>query len=268
MKSISIIIPAFNEQLIIKSTLTKLHKWAIMQKKYSVNLLIINDGSKDTTEKIIKDFINNNPDTNYVKLINTDHIGQQNATLTGIKAFKSDYYLIVEADYPVSIEFYESMLIESNKFDIVQGSRNLKESEVIGRNIVRKIISKCLSKIFRMMFVINVTDPQIGSKIFNHNVSEYILNDLTMKHDGMKMTEILVRAYCLGFKIKEMPIKYKENNDSKQVPINIFKITKLIKVVLLAFLALIKLYYVLKKEEKRGLLKHSPFKKNILFKLL
>tara|TARA_Y100000590_G_C14956017_1_gene726813 strand:- start:170 stop:523 length:354 start_codon:yes stop_codon:yes gene_type:complete len=116
--------------------------------------------------------------------------------------------------------------------------------------------------------VINVTDPQIGSKIFNHKVSENVLKNLTMKHDGMKMTEILIRAYCMGLKIKEMPIKYKENSDSKQVPINLFKIFKLIKVVILAFLALLKLYYVLMNEEKKGLLKYSPLKKNIIYKIL
>lgn len=65
---LSIIIPAYNESNRIKNTLDQINMWRNNPCNYiSVEVLVINDGSTDDTEKIVQEYIKNN---NYIRLIN------------------------------------------------------------------------------------------------------------------------------------------------------------------------------------------------------
>ncbi len=268
MIEISIVIPCYNEEEVIEDTLNKILNWVEKNDSNKYKLIIVNDGSIDNSLKIIEKFKKLNIGFSPIHILNTDHLGQQQATIKGINYIKSDYYLVIEADYPVKIDYLNEMLNYRKKYEIVQGSKNLKMSIIKNRSFTRNLLSKSLLIIFKFLFLVKITDPQIGYKLFSNKIALNVINNLNMKHDGMKMTEILVRSYTLGYKCKEIPIIYEENSYSKQVPTNFFKIFKLIKVVFFAFLALIKMYLNFLDEDRKGLIKYDPFRKNFLYKIL
>ena len=86
---------------------------------------------------------------------------------------------------------------------------------------------------------------------------------LSLKHDGFKSSEILVKAHGLGFQLKEIPIDYEHNRDSKAVPSGI----KTIKVTVLATLALFQLWFQSIKEYREGVILFCPVNINNIFLL-
>ena len=76
---------------------------------------------------------------------------------------------------------------------------------------------------------------------------------LSLKHDGFKSSEIVVKAHSLGFQLEEVPVDYTHDEDSKAVPGGI----KTIKVTIFAVLALLQLFAG---NDKDGITKHNVLK--------
>jgi glycosyltransferase involved in cell wall biosynthesis len=105
--SISVIIPVYNGEMYIESTITSVIECGY---DYGVELIVINDGSTDSTLEILKTFKNS------IKLISTLNQGESSAVNTGIDNASSDILLVVSADDPIFtpriflnvVEFFEN----------------------------------------------------------------------------------------------------------------------------------------------------------------
>ena len=97
-------------------------------------------------------------------------------------------------------------------------------------------------------------DPQISFRLYRKTCIQKILPILSLKHDGLKSSEIAVKAHSLGFKLKEIPVDYTHNIDSKAVPGGI----RAIKVTVLATLALFQLWFQSIKEYRDGVIPFCP----------
>ena len=160
----------------------------------------------------------------------------------------------MEADcsiHPENFEFFSKYL---NDYDMVQGSRLLEEKKnnnSQNKGLIRTFISYFYSYIFRVMFKTNITDPQIGFKMIKKKSLLYCLKDIKLDHDGLKVTELTIRFLQNNFKIKEIAVTNYHDDDSRLVPkFSIIKPLPFLKVIISNFIALIKLYYILKKERK------------------
>jgi len=89
---ISVIIPAHNEERCIKATIE-----SVLNAKYPSEreIIVVNDGSKDRTEKIVKEISKKNKE---VRLINIEHSGKANAINHGIKKAKNEILVVLDAD--------------------------------------------------------------------------------------------------------------------------------------------------------------------------
>ena len=96
--SISVVMPAYNEEDRLPVTLDEFTQWANQNLDINIELIIVNDGSTDKTEAIVQSYINK---YNWIRLIQETHVGMMNAIFTGIN--NANYNLIgtLEADSPV-----------------------------------------------------------------------------------------------------------------------------------------------------------------------
>lgn len=189
---IGILVPAFNEANNLKYLIPKLKKLG--------DLLIVNDGSTDETQTILK--------KNYCNFINIKrNSGYENAIITGLKYFKKknlDYVVTFDADGQHKINEIKKIkkMISYSDVDLYIFNRKKKNrfSEYI------------LDFIFQKKY--NIKDPLSGLKAFNHNSLKKInLNSIKKKF----LVDLSYLYYVKKFKITNIEILTNEREGKPKV---------------------------------------------------
>lgn len=213
---LSLIIPTYNEEKRLPSTLQTLAEW-IPGSCFDTEVIIVDDGSRDKTREVALGFLPQIPGLRFYEL---PHVGYMNAIITGLKKSHRPWRATVEADCPVHPRMLESFFQKYSDFDIVMGSRVLRQGPhtVQGKPLFRKILSSLMTHLFSILFRGGIHDPQIGFKLYHAAVLDQVLPLLTLRHDGLKSTEIIVKALALSRRVKEVPVSYQHDEDSRCVP--------------------------------------------------
>jgi glycosyltransferase involved in cell wall biosynthesis len=243
----SLIIPVYNEKNRILNTLNILNDWIKKNKNLKYEIIIVDDGSVDRTVFLIKDF-NKKLKLN-LKIFKEKHHGQFHAISVGIKKSNSNYPVILEADLSASPEYINALLKFVPKYDIITGSRFLKESQIINKPIYRDFISLLFLFVFKIMFKTKITDPQLSFKIYNRNLFLKLSQNLVSKLDGMKSTEVMLRFDGNHKKIKEIPLKYIFYDSDRNV-----RKSKILSLLFDCFSSLVIIWLDLKKKHKLKLI--------------
>ena len=254
MIKISLIIPCYNEYNRLPETIKKIESWLSTQKFFVVELILANDGSTDKTIEILNDTKINFEEKKIctVKVFDFSHRGYIETLFDCYRKSSNNIVCNMEADCAVHPENFQLFSKYLNEYDMIQGSRILeqkKNKSFHNKGIIRTFISNLYSFIFRTLFNSNISDPQIGFKMIKKSNLLYCLKNIKLKHDGLKVTELTLRFHQNKFKVKEMPVLSKHDNDSRLVPnFSLIKPLPFLKVMISNFLALLELYYILKKE--------------------
>ena len=206
-----VIIPAYNEAESIYKTVTNLLKIKI--NNVDISYIIINDGSKDHTEKICKD--------NKFNVINLPkNCGIGNAVQTGYRYAKDhnfDYAIQFDGDGQHDENYIEKMVNELEKgYDFVIGSRFVpcsKEDESEFKSSVsRRFGIKLLSSIIKRRTKVKIYDPTSGFRIGNRKVIQ--LFSLVYPHDYPEPSSIALLLNN-NYKVSEVAVKMRERMAGK-----------------------------------------------------
>jgi len=209
-KSISIVIPAYNEEKRIGLSLIQITKY-MDENKYNYEIIIVDDNSTDNTLKIIKNF-----KSDKIKIIkNIVNRGKGYSVKKGILNSKHPFVLFSDADLATPIEELKKFMELIAKYDIVIASRNLKGSYIkVKQPFYRKFLGKSFPLLVNLIVLNKFEDTQCGFKLFKTNVAKKIVSLQTF--DGFSFdVEILFIALKLGFKIKEEPVTWINKDGSK-----------------------------------------------------
>ncbi|HET7116379.1 MAG TPA: glycosyltransferase family 2 protein, partial [Hanamia sp.] len=137
---ISIIAPCYNEEAILELNINTVIKYMQgKEHKYLWEILIINDGSKDSTGKIADELATRN---NNVRVIHhPTNLNLGNALQTGFRNSKGEIIVVLDIDLSYSVDYIEQMtdkLIETNA-DIVMASAYMKGGKVTAVPFMRSI---------------------------------------------------------------------------------------------------------------------------------
>lgn len=130
MKKLSIIIPAYNEERSISQILGKIHQTRLIGETEK-EILIIDDGSKDSTAEKCRQFMQAHPDLDIHYHLQPFNQGKGAALRTGIALATGDWIIIQDADLEYDPEDYNPLLqwVIENNAKVVYGSRFLKTFE-------------------------------------------------------------------------------------------------------------------------------------------
>ncbi len=212
---LSVIIPAYNEERRLPKTLEEIDKY-LSRQSYDYEILVVNDGSKDRTVEIAKNLapkIKNLTVTGYEQ-----NRGKGFAVRFGMLEAKGDYRLFTDADNSTSIDQIKKMWPEFEKgFDIVIGSRDVKGAVLNPpQPWIRQIILGEGFKLYRKIIVDlwGIEDTQCGFKCFKKSSAENIFPKCKIDRFAFD-PEILIIGKSLGEKIKEIPVYWKNDLESK-----------------------------------------------------
>ena len=164
IKSISIIIPARNEEETIGDVLSEINKTLADLKGIKKEVIVIDDGSNDQTFKIAKRYVKN-------VFINNGEHGKGNALKLGFKKAEGDAIIMMDADYShIASDIPKFLKKMDEGYTLVIGSRAFGGSEEYG--IIRGFGNWMLSFAFRIIFGIKIMDALNGYKAFLRNVAK------------------------------------------------------------------------------------------------
>lgn len=211
---LSIVIPAFNEARTIANTVNTITNY-FKEKGIAIELIVVDDGSKDDTLGVLKSL-----DYPELKIIeNGTNRGKGYSVRKGVLAAKGDYILFSDADLSTPIYESEKFLEAINNYDIVIGSRRLKDSEIkIRQPLYRIALGGIFSFMTNFILLKGIKDPQCGFKIFKKETAHNIFNKVRINGFAFDV-EVLFIASLLGYSIKEIPVQWYNNRNSKVNPI-------------------------------------------------
>ena len=142
---ISIIIPCYNEELVIAETFKRTHKVMNSFEHGGYEIIFINDGSRDATLSILKTLAK---DDKNVKILNfSRNFGHQPAVTAGISACSGDVAIIIDADLQDPPELFPAMVkkhIEENA-NVVYGQRESRKGETFFKKITAKLFYRTIN---------------------------------------------------------------------------------------------------------------------------
>ena len=192
---ISIIIPCYNEELVINETYKRLCN--VMQKlPHEYEFIFINDGSKDQTLPILQDI--SSKDTNTKVLVFARNFGHQCAVTAGINHCNGDVAVIIDSDLQdppeVIIEMLEIM--QNEQANVVYGVRKKRKGENWFKLFTAKMFYRILNNLSDVKFPLDTGDFRM--------IDRKVINQFNQLHETNKYIRGLIS--WLGF--KQVPCYY------------------------------------------------------------
>ena len=206
--NLSIIIPAYNEEKRIRTTLEKL----VEKFNKSCEILIVSE-STDKTDDIVKKFSKTAP---FVKLVTSaKRLGKGGAFKKGVKNSHGEILMLLDSDLPIFLSDVKNIISSIGEIDAAIASREVEGTRIlVYPPRIRVFAGKSFSKIFNLLFNLQVKDTQCGCKAFKKEVLEKVLP--TVESNGFEFdAELLFRCKKMGYKIKEIPINWSYKPNSK-----------------------------------------------------
>jgi len=215
---LSVIIPCFNEENNLKRGVLLDVERYLKKQSYDWEVLICDDGSSDKSREMVKDFVANKL---RFRLLVLKHGGKPSAIYEGIKSAKGEILLLTDMDQSTPISELGKLLpCFGDNYDVVIGSRGLHRKNF---SIIRKVAS-IVFRYLRGVFILpNVIDTQCGFKTIRADLAKAIFPKLSYfqnskDHGGWSVSaydaEMLFIADKWGYKIKEIPVKWKDEDKS------------------------------------------------------
>ena len=149
MKTISILIPAYNEEPVLDKLFTRLANLANDTKDYAFEFLFINDGSKDETLNIIKGYAEKDDRVSYVNL--SRNFGKEIGMIAGLDHATGDATVIIDADLQDPPELIPKMIeLWEEGYDDVYAKRKSREGETWFKKFTSKTYYKTLQSVTRI----------------------------------------------------------------------------------------------------------------------
>jgi dolichyl-phosphate beta-glucosyltransferase len=213
---LSLIIPAYNEEKIIKDTLEHVIEY-LSEKKYEWEVIVVDDGSHDQTAKIANKF-----NKKKVDLVRYDiNRGKGRALKEGIKKAKGDFIIFSDADLSVDISKIDEMLCALRNSDVVIGSRRIRGAKiVVHQPMLRELMGRGYTFLTKLVTGVSLADFTCGFKGFRKKAAKDIFSK-TLINRWAYDSEILFLAKKFKYKLKEIPVEWRNREDTRVVLRNV-----------------------------------------------
>lgn len=221
---ISIILPARNEEFLIKGTLDDLIKFLVKRKITSYEVLLVINGTEDKTEEISTKFSSKNAK---IKVLYSKP-GYGMALRKGLKNAQGEFVIIFNVDF-YDLKMIDLVDIDLYGKDFIIGSKMAHWSED-KRLILRKIVSYVFNLYLKIAYKFKGSDTH-GIKVIRRVVIDKILPKCKT-YSGIFDTEFVLRSQYAGFKFADFPVTVIEKRPPRftqrvlQTPIDVINLHK------------------------------------------
>jgi dolichyl-phosphate beta-glucosyltransferase len=209
-RSISIIIPAYNERKRLPSTLQRVAEYLDKRDFAFAEILVVDDGSTDGTGDDAQEFARSRPGMRVLR--NPGNRGKGHSVRHGMLEAKGDWALFTDADLSAPIEELEKLeaAVEREGAPIAFGSRAIDRSLVgVHQPALREYAGRFFNVVMRVVTGLPFHDTQCGFKLFRRDAAQAIFSRQQLERFGFDV-EILFLAKRLGLAAVEVPVRWND----------------------------------------------------------
>lgn len=212
-RSLSVVIPAYNEASRLTRTLTLVTTY-LDTAGFDWELIVVDDGSIDPTHARAEEFARSHRPRIRI-LHDSVNRGKGAAVARGVLAATNDLILFMDADHATPIEALPTLLAALGSAGVVIGSRYRPGATVSKRQgLVRRVLSRAGNWLIRRSLNLPYTDTQCGFKLFTRSAAQQIFSRLTIDRWGFDI-ELLVIARAQRISVIEVPVAWHDGAESK-----------------------------------------------------
>jgi glycosyltransferase involved in cell wall biosynthesis len=209
----SIVIPAYNESARIDAALREV-VGCIRAQRWNAEVIVVNDGSTDTTARQVLDFSMSAPEVRLLE--NPGNHGKGYSVRHGLLQARGEIVMFTDADLSAPIREAELLFAAIGEgADIAIGSRWLERSRQTHRQpFYRQFFGRCFNLITRTIMGLRFHDTQCGFKAFTREAAQTVFQLQTIEGWGFD-PEILFIASKRGLRIVEVPVTWGHDERSR-----------------------------------------------------
>lgn len=211
--SISVVVPAYNEENRLNSTLHAVYDY-LRRHFPRFELLVVDDGSTDRTPAIVQEFAQEHPETQLISY--QPNKGKGHAVRTGILQSRYEWVLFSDADLATPIEELANLARKLREgYDIAIASRAVRGATLVIRQPwYREFAGRSFNLLVQLLAVPGIHDTQCGFKLFRQEAAREVFS--RCQENGFSFDiEALHVAMRLGYRTAEVPVHWMHREGSK-----------------------------------------------------
>jgi len=210
---LSIIIPCYNEQNRFNEGVSHFLNY-LRKQKYSWEIILVNDGSKDKTPQLMDALSKTNERIRTISYkINK---GKGHAIKVGAQKARGKFILFSDLDHSVPVDTVESFFGYFDKgYDVVIGSRRVEGSEFIKhQKFLRESLGRGFTFLVRILVDWPIKDATCGFKAFTRKAAKKLFSKISI-YGWAFDAEILFLCKKYGYKYAQAPVSWQDAKGSK-----------------------------------------------------
>jgi glycosyltransferase involved in cell wall biosynthesis len=209
----SIVIPAYNETARISHALEDVLR-VVRERRWSAEVIVVNDGSSDDTAEIVRGFAAQHPVLRLIE--NPGNRGKGYSVRNGILHATGEIVMFTDADLSAPIEEAERLFAAlRDGADVAIGSRWLDRGrQTTHQPFYRRFFGRCFNQVTRLIMRLPFADTQCGFKAFRRSAAQTIFQLQRIERWGFD-PEILFIALKRGYKVREVAVTWGHDERSR-----------------------------------------------------
>jgi glycosyltransferase involved in cell wall biosynthesis len=210
-QSLSIVIPAYNEEARLPATLRRISAWLDAGTWSFREILVVDDGSRDRTAEVAERFAG-------VRVLrNPGNRGKGYSVRHGMLEARGEWILFSDADLSTPIEEARKLWDAAGQGEahVAMGSRALDRSLIgVHQPALREVSGRVFNLIMRAITGLPFRDTQCGFKLFEAGAAKDLFGRQMLDGFGFDV-EVLALARARGYRIVEVPVRWDNAEGTK-----------------------------------------------------
>ena len=210
--SVDIVIPVLNEAHVLEASVDRVLAYARHNLPYRWQIVVVDNGSTDGTQEVARRIAEREPRMRFLHL---HQRGRGRALRHAWLQGSADIVCYMDVDLSTSLDHLPELIgaIAQEGYDLSTGSRLMRESKT-RRSFKREVISRIYNVFVKAILGTRFSDAQCGFKAVSRRAVETIVTQIE-DQSWFFDTEMLVLAEKQGYRIKDIPVLWLEDDDSR-----------------------------------------------------
>lgn len=209
---VDLVIPVLNEAHVLARSVAEVRRFLATQSQWEWRVVVVDNGSTDGTDRVAHRLTAEYDDVRFVQL---PQRGRGRALRHAWTQSDADVMCYTDVDLSTELPALPRMVVAilDEGYHVATGSRLMRASRTV-RSVKREFISRCYNLFIKAVLFTSFSDAQCGFKAVSHRaVTELVpqVRDQSWFFD----TELLVLADKYGYGIKDIPVIWIEDDDSR-----------------------------------------------------